>query len=1496
MRKRRNALIVLLLAASMLITAPVVPAAAVDQNDNTADQEVQMQDDAEEVLEPEESTNDAEKENDEELKSQEEESTEKATEPRTQAEPKSDTKTDTATEKDSDTSVTSDEIPQGAGTVEDPYQIGTKEELIWFAGLVNGTLEDGTGQRTDACAMLTEDIIFNEDIQNPEAEEEEWIPIGNTENNAFSGYFFGDDHTIKGLFTKEEPTEAGLFGFLQSAHVRDLTVADSKFYGYNVGGIAGFAGGETEIKNCYSKSVQINAYENAGGIIGRIENSSKLLNCQSEATQVNAEKTAGGIAGYVDFASKISECRNTGTVGGDECYYAGGIAGENYGKIAVCTNEGDVNCTKICRNDSWLEHDNQTSAGGIVGYNAGIIGMTCNKGNVTAVEINRNSEQDENGTALGGVVGLQNIWISDDPMLMYSYNVGTIGENCDVTAAGGVIGYNQFGFIIGSYNYGKVMEADDTECMAGAIAGYMGLPDGEGAYNCYYMTGTSEGAFGKEETVQKPIPMSTLSEEKLEYPRVWNRYPEEKSQEAFASGEVAWLMNMEADTFVGDQAWYQRLSGEGINSYPVLEHDKNGIVYADTTQKCPNAPKVTVGYNNTKDTNNILGSHDYHDAVPCSYCGSFIENSELPKNEEGYYEIDSADDLYWFAAKVNGMHNLSDDGRINAVLTADITVNENLLSEDGTLNGDAGDFRIWEPIGYMTKSSGPYKYRGIFEGNGHTISGLYQPADLYTEDGEKYTVGGLFGVLYADAKVMDVKVVDSYFEGSDGWSACGGIAGCVTPLEVNMLQEKSSDKELNDLSEMRSQAHIADCEFEGVVKAYNSGGIVGAVRLTDPYLIFGCMNYGSVFSTGTDYSASPDDYENYPVAAGGICGCLNSMATTTIAICGNEGDIHGTNRVGGIVGASFPEGKIELAGVYNLGTIQGQENVGGLAGEIYDGFIYTTYNAGTIESGSENTTGGIVGAVDYRLKGEEVYYDNKVYTGNAVGAYLGDSTEELLPECGFSTGQFADGQICKALNASMLDGYTVGVWYQTLGQDTYPTFDSSRDKMKVTVTVTSRIIDGDGSTVATVSGGGIYDQGEEITVRAPEVPGFKFLGWFDAEDTQYEYLFGENLAEAFFVPTDMNLVAVYEANENADVIVKGTGFQVNGEESASEGGYSGSFRLGETITLEYTGTQEFLYWKSENGNILSKSIKYSFTLIGNTTVMPVCADNSAEKSALVEFVSDYGQVIQADTYKADAKISFPEAPSLMGGTFQWWSIDGETEITPEQITTMIENGEKHITLRPVYQMSENKFTISVITVVDGEQKDTVQYENIQEGTLYTVKASKIEGKNFLYWSKNNNGEGILSYSEHYAVKVSKNITLYAIYEDEQWDPIEKYPTVTITEATSLIEGDSKKLRFISSYDVPEGYEIQETGVIYSTKEDYGLTDADNVFKIGADQVKQAAAAEKHNFGTFTLTLVVGDQVDVTAYVRGYLIVKNKNTGVYETIYSEISSGSYNSLD
>lgn len=54
----------------------------------------------------------------------------------------------------------------------------------------------------------------------------------------------------------------------------------------------------------------------------------------------------------------------------------------------------------------------------------------------------------------------------------------------------------------------------------------------------------------------------------------------------------------------------------------------------------------------------------------------------------------------------------------SAVLTADISINEDVYAE-------AVDLYQWQPIGYYKDYNTSSKYTGTFDGDGHTIRGLY---------------------------------------------------------------------------------------------------------------------------------------------------------------------------------------------------------------------------------------------------------------------------------------------------------------------------------------------------------------------------------------------------------------------------------------------------------------------------------------------------------------------------------------------------------------------------------------------------------------------------------------------------------------------------------------------------------------------------------------------------------------------------------------------------
>ena len=70
--------------------------------------------------------------------------------------------------------------------------------------------------------------------------------------------------------------------------------------------------------------------------------------------------------------------------------------------------------------------------------------------------------------------------------------------------------------------------------------------------------------------------------------------------------------------------------------------------------------------------------------------------------KENPYQITNPGELYWFAGLVNGDTSVIGDSIQQntgacAVLTTDITINENVLNADGNLN--SGTFTEWTPIG-----------------------------------------------------------------------------------------------------------------------------------------------------------------------------------------------------------------------------------------------------------------------------------------------------------------------------------------------------------------------------------------------------------------------------------------------------------------------------------------------------------------------------------------------------------------------------------------------------------------------------------------------------------------------------------------------------------------------------------------------------------------------------------------------------------------------------
>ena len=383
-------------------------------------------------------------------------------------------------------------------------------------------------------------------------------------------------------------------------------------------------------------------------------------------------------------------------------------------------------------------------------------------------------------------------------------------------------------------------------------------------------------------------------------------------------------------------------------------------------------------------------------------------NGEITDSDEAY-EIGNAGQLYWFAGLVNGTltDGTAQNLKANAVLTADIIVNKDLLAsintdDDGNVTNGTS-FRIWLPIGKINSyKRKPMLYAGIFDGKGHSISGVY--ANLYdapVEDPKNIynnkDYAGLFGLL--EGVTRNLSVIDSYMRGD---YCIGGICG---------------NEDGGTIQNCYSAATVCGDSY--------IGGICG--RSQSNSIIENCYNAGYIY--GADGSI------------GGICG--DNCAT--LQGCYNVGIVKGKRCVGGIVGVSSGLGNtIWLKDCYNKGSVIGNTiETGGIGGYIGYSLVENCYSQATV-SGNTNV-GGICGNSN-KVDFQNAYYDSNLYTGNAIG-YLKDATIKQTE--GKPSQAFESGEIAYLLQADREEP----VWGQTLsGNDVqaYPVLGGARVYQNIT--------------------------------------------------------------------------------------------------------------------------------------------------------------------------------------------------------------------------------------------------------------------------------------------------------------------------------------------------------------------------------------------------------------------------------------------------------------
>ncbi len=876
----------------------------------------------------------------------------------------------------------------------------------------------------DSSYPLSGNYILTDDIELDGSENNLIYPIGYS-GGAFTGTFDGDGHTISGLYMNAQSAGnqtrgLGLFSYLGSdGTVKNLTVEgeiDPEDRNGSVGGIVGANYGK--VINCTSgvdiKNDNGETEATIGGVVGNAEVGSTIDNCRYTGT-INVIYIGGntmGMGGVVGQASgcTVSNCENAGTVKSN--IWKGGIVGRNNGGAQVLN----------CRNSGIVESNNPAAgagSGGVVGDNYGTIENSYNTGAVTGGDctggVTAHNAADSSGATcivencynagtvsgsgnVGGVVGHNNSSATYTATVKSSYNTGTVTGSGNV---GGVIGVIESGSVSDCYNTGNVTGSEDGS-NAGGVVGAVGRAQGSKfertVSNCYN-TGDVTGS-GDISNVGGVVGSIV----------VVNNY-EVTGCFYLEQGELKGIGNGGSETGVSDLTEDEFADHENF-----LSLDFNDTWIIDTPSEGGFA-RPMLRYN--------------------------LETADGSGMEDDPYIIPDLETLEFY----RDMINTGSDSKYNSahyILTANINL--------------GGEEKPWTPIG----SNKDHAFTGTFDGDGHTISGLYINSN--------YDVAGLFGCVGTGGMIKDL-TVEGEITVISSVSRVGGIAGivngaeateisvltdsddsetgiidCTSNVTINVTGTAADDFDsvsAGGIAGYTTAATISGCKNTGAVSATTADGydpdiIVGGI-VGDSYfntIISNCCNTGAVSVQDADY-----------VYAGGIVG---NSTHSTLSGCYNIGAVSVRNTedaaLGGVVGQSSED--TAVSSCYNTGAVSAKDaqnvNMGGVVGENRRGSVISSYNTGAVSGGAN--TGGVVGFNSKGTVGNcyntgDVSAEDVEYA--AAGGVVGRNSSGAVNDC-YNTGDVS-GKASSGASAgdSVMAGGVVGYNSSGTVNDCYNTGDVS---------------------------------------------------------------------------------------------------------------------------------------------------------------------------------------------------------------------------------------------------------------------------------------------------------------------------------------------------------------------------------------------------------------------------------------------------------------------
>ncbi len=725
-------------------------------------------------------------------------------------------------------------------------------------------------------------------------------------------------------------------------------------------------------RGCTIRGIRLHGSLDGLGLFGHVENAG-IRDLTTEGTVISTapaprgagdRKTAvGGIVGVGVNGVRIDNCVNRCRITARNVNYVGGIVGY---LCADAADSGQTASIENCINESKIK--GYEYSGGLLGYGAGLpirISAGQNTGKISA-QVN-----------VGGISGcLEGSTLRpDQTVITECLNQGEVQSTSSEKEAcvGGIVGNARITDVLSSMNTGRVSSIGEN---TGGIVGYGYTESGVQ----YHISGNyNAGQVSNEvETARGPIIGEGIDEGLI----AENNFYSEGIANRFAAVYVPHTYFTESDFLklcgIGGR-WINTANGPQLSQQHRHSYVLEAIDDKTHSRRCAECDVET-----TAEPHLWNDTDKYYKT--CRLCGY----SDRMPYEGGYRMIKSKEALL----------DLMSDSR----LWGEGTMYK--LANDIDLEGCEGQ----SPIGINARGK---HFRGVFDGNGYTISGIALSGSGYL---------GLFG--YTEKAVIRNLTVEGTVKAEGNAASVGGLVGasingitlenCVNRCEVTADAGRYVGGIIGQIYDVSADqgraASISGCANEAAVKGYqNVGGIVGytvtasqggSASVNIPIRIEDCRNSAPV---------TADSY------VGGIAGFLRDYRSgenqTWLSGCLNEGAVTATAsgekanaNVGGIVGVAWIS---NISGSMNTGTVTSDGfRTGGIVGYGYTagGETYAitgNYNAGSVTSTASGRKGAVIGsAASEGLTASDNYYSQG--PADASGS-IAVATGEIADESAFES-------------------------------------------------------------------------------------------------------------------------------------------------------------------------------------------------------------------------------------------------------------------------------------------------------------------------------------------------------------------------------------------------------------------------------------------------------------------------------------------------------------